>query len=166
MNVPISELPDHSRIWIYQAPRPLTTEEREVVAAELENFTADWKAHGTPLQAGFSVLHRRFIVLAVDETSQAATGCSIDDSVGVIRRLNDTLGIDFMDRMQVAFRSENNLVVSVNLPTFKEMIEAGDIDENTIVYNNLVNNLGEFRAQWEIPAGQSWHSRYLSTVKG
>lgn len=165
MNISLDKLPDHSRLWIYQAPRPLTLEECEVVAADLENFTADWQAHGKDLFAGYAVLYHRFIVLAVDETVQAATGCSIDDSVAVIRRLQDEIGIDLMDRMQIAFRSENNLVVSSDIKSFKEAVENGDVDEETIVFNNLVTNLGEFRSKWEVPAKDSWHTKYFSAVK-
>lgn len=164
MNVGLNKLPDHSRIWIYQAPRPLTIEESEVIAAELENFVADWKAHGKDLFAGYALLHHRFIVLGVDESIQPATGCSIDDSVAVIRRIQTTLNLDLMDRMQVAFRSENDLVVSVSLPEFKSLAQEGEITAETLVYNNLVQNLGEFRKSWEVPASQSWHQRYFVEV--
>lgn len=164
MNLPLNDLPDHSRIWIYQAPRPLTTEEREVIAAELENFTSDWQAHGKDLFSGYGVFHRRFIVLAVDENIQEATGCSVDESVKLIRKIQDEINLDLMDRMQITFRSENDLVVSVPMPEFKQMAEEGELDENTIVFNNLVTNLGEFRAKWEIAAKDSWHARFFSTV--
>ncbi len=165
MNIPLKDLPDHSRIWIYQAPRPLTTEEREVISAELENFVSDWQAHGKDLFAGYAVYHRRFIVLAVDETVQPATGCSVDDSVGLIQGLQKGLNIDLMDRMHIAFRSENDLVVSVSMNDFKQMISEGDVDENTPVFNNLVTDLGEFRRKWEVPAKDSWHARFFESVK-
>lgn len=161
MNLPLNKLPDHSRIWIYQSPRPLTAEEQEIVTANLENFTSEWQAHGKDLFAGYGVFHHRFIVLAVDESVEAASGCSVDDSVGAIRTLQQTLNLDLMDRMQVAFRSENNLVVSVKLNEFKQMMEDGELDGETIVFNNLVQNLGEFRTNWEIPASASWHSKYV-----
>lgn len=166
MNVPFEKLPDHSRIWIYQAPRPLTVEEREVISANMENFTAGWKTHQKDLYAGYALLHRRFIVLAVDESLEPASGCSIDDSVSIIRRLQDELGLDLMDRLQITFRSENDLVVSAGLNDFKQMIRDGEIDENTIVFNNLVANLGEFRRNWEIKASDSWHSKYFASVNG
>lgn len=164
MNVGLEKLPNHSRIWIYQAPRPLTVEEREVIAAELENFVADWKAHGKELFAGYALLHRRFIVLAVDESVQPATGCSIDDSVAVIRKIQDQINLDLMDRMQIAYRSENDLVVSADMASFKSMAMEGEIDENTMVFNNLVSNLGEFRTEWEVPAKDSWHNKYFAKV--
>ncbi len=165
MNVPIKDLPDHCRIWIYQAPRALTVEEREVVSAELENFTSDWQAHGKDLYAGYQIFYRRFILIAVDETVQPATGCSVDESVSLIQKLQKDINLDLMDRLQVAFKSENDLVVSVKLDEFKKLVEEGDVDESTIVFNNLVSNLGEFRNNWEVKASESWHSRYFQSVE-
>ena len=33
--------------------------------------------------------------------------------------------------------------------------------ENTIVFNNLVNNIEEYNESWEVPAMDSWHSRFF-----
>ncbi len=35
------------------------------------------------------------------------------------------------------------------------------ISENTIVFNNLVNNKQEYLEFWEVPASESWHSRFF-----
>jgi hypothetical protein len=35
------------------------------------------------------------------------------------------------------------------------------VTENTIVFNNLVNNIEEFNESWEVPAMDSWHSRFF-----
>lgn len=164
MNIGLDKLPNHSRLWIYQSTRPLTVEEEEVISAELENFVSDWKAHGSDLYAGYGLYHHRFVVLAVDESVQGATGCSIDDSVGIIRKIQENLDIDLMDRMQITFRSNSNLVVSASMASFKQMVEEGDIDENTMVFNNLVTNLGEFKSNWEVPAKDSWHAKYFKHV--
>ena len=33
--------------------------------------------------------------------------------------------------------------------------------KNTIVFNNLVNSIGEYQEFWEVPASESWHSRFV-----
>lgn len=164
MTTHLKSLPESARVWIYQAPRSLTVAEREYVTASLENFTEDWHAHGKSLRTGYALMHRRFIVLAVDESQQPASGCSIDDSLALIRKLSEELNIDFLDRMQVAFRSENNMVVSVPLNEFKGLIESGDITAETIVFNNLITDLHSFYNRWEVPARESWHARYFKKV--
>jgi hypothetical protein len=154
--------PDSSRVWIYAAPRPLTQEEYEFICARLENFIDDWAAHGSKLAATFSVLHRRFIVVAVDERPQDASGCSIDACVHEIQAIGESLEIDFFNRLRVVYRDENNnLVVSCSIPELKEMIAEHDFPNDTPVFDNTIQNLGQLRNNWEIPAKKSWISKYL-----
>jgi hypothetical protein len=35
------------------------------------------------------------------------------------------------------------------------------VSENTIVFNNLLNTLGELKDFWEVPASESWHNRFF-----
>jgi hypothetical protein len=46
----------------------------------LQAFLENWAAHGTSLVSLISK-YNRFIILAVDQDVQSATGCSIDASV-------------------------------------------------------------------------------------
>lgn len=157
--------PDHTKIWIYAAPRPITQDEYEFICARLENFIDDWAAHGAKLTASFTVLHRRFIVIAVDEGPQNATGCSIDSCVHEIQAIGKILGIDFFNRLQVIYRDEtNNLVVSCTISELKEMVADHDFPKNTPIFDNSIQTLGQLRTQWEVPAINSWIGRYLKPV--
>lgn len=162
MYVHFDQMEDDSRIWIYQATRPFTLEEEELTSALLQNFTEDWAAHGTPLKSSFVILHHRFIVLCVDENQAAASGCSIDSSVGVIREIQKVTGIDMFDRLNIAFRADSGLVVSAKTSDFKAMIEAGDITPETIVFDNTVANLAELKTKWETAAKNTWVDRYFA----
>ena len=158
-------LPDHSKTWIYAAARPLAIEEYEFICARLSNFIGDWAAHGAKLKAEFEILHSRFIVIAVDEGPQNATGCSIDSCVHEIQAIGKELGIDFFNRLQVVYRDENNnLVVSCSIAELKQMIAELDFPINTPVFDNTVQTLGQLRTNWEVPAKQSWIARYFSPV--
>ncbi|MFY8187233.1 MAG: ABC transporter ATPase, partial [Flavobacterium sp.] len=35
------------------------------------------------------------------------------------------------------------------------------VNENTIVFNNLANTVGEWYEYWEVPANESWHARFF-----
>jgi hypothetical protein len=35
------------------------------------------------------------------------------------------------------------------------------VTSKTIVFNNLINTKGEFEEFWEVPAEESWHSRFF-----
>ena len=46
MYIPFEQLPDQSRVWVYQANRPLTGEEMEQIRSFLKNEMNAWAAHG------------------------------------------------------------------------------------------------------------------------
>ena len=90
MLVDFNTLPEHSRVWIYQANRSFSEEELTEIKQKLDTFITNWTAHGADLNAGYDIRYKRFIILAVDQTSQSATGCSIDASVRFIQQLEQT----------------------------------------------------------------------------
>ena len=53
MFVSFYELPDSSRIWIYQCNRELTEKEISEIKKLAENFVGEWTAHQQTLHAGF-----------------------------------------------------------------------------------------------------------------
>lgn len=160
MYVPFEEMPDHSRIWIYQSNRKFSDEEVQVIEQKLQEFTEQWVAHSTPLQTSFTVKYNRFIVLVVDQEVHAASGCSIDASVHVIQDLEKQFEVDLMDKMNVTFRT-GEFIAYKDLADFKKMAKSKAVSAETIVFNNLVNDLGEFKDFWEVPAAESWHSRFF-----
>src|SRR5205809_7292432 len=103
MHKPFESLPDHARTWIYQANRKLTSQEVKSLSESLTQMCEQWAAHGTPLHTAFMIAHDHFVVLAVDETANGASGCSIDGSVRVLKNLQQTMGLDLFDRTLAAF---------------------------------------------------------------
>ena len=80
MYVPFDTLPDESKIWIYQSNRKLSDNEMNEIEADLKAFLENWAAHGKPLEASYQLRYNRFIIIAVNQETQPATGCSIDAS--------------------------------------------------------------------------------------
>lgn len=160
MYIPIEDLPETSKVWIYQSNRKLASEEQEMITTKLTDFISNWEAHGNPLQASFLIKYDRFIIIAVDQTHQAATGCSIDASVKLIQEIEATLKIDLLDKMNVTFRVGEH-IAHKTLIDFKKMAKEKAVTANTIVFNNLVNTLGEWHENWEVPASESWHNRFF-----
>ncbi|MGB0897305.1 MAG: ABC transporter ATPase [Flavobacteriaceae bacterium] len=161
MLVEFKSLPDHSKVWIYQCNRRFTEEELVSVRTKNSEFLENWSAHGTSLQAGFEIKYERFIIIAVNQDQQSATGCSIDASVRFIQELERDLGVELMDKMNVAFK-QGEFVNFKSLLDFKQMAKSGAIGKKTIVFNNLVTNIAEYNDNWEVPASESWHSRFFN----
>lgn len=160
MYVPFETLPEESRIWIYQSNRKFSDEEVAEIEGSLKNFLENWAAHGAGLEASYQIKYNRFIILAINQSIQAATGCSIDASVQFIQTLEQKYNVDLLDKMNVTFKLGEHIAYKP-LIDFKKMAKEKAVSANTIVFNNLVNTVGEWQDYWEVPAGESWHSRFF-----
>lgn len=157
----IREMPDHARIWVYQSDRTFAPREKVFIEEQLAAFTGQWAAHGKQLLAAYSIERNQFIVLAVDESHHQASGCSIDSSVAVIRHIEQQTGVRLLDRSQVAFL-DDDLVKVRPFNQLKAAVQNGEIREDTPVFNNAIQNAGEWKRQWVQPAAATWLSRYFS----
>ncbi|MBU2975905.1 MULTISPECIES: ABC transporter ATPase [Zobellia] len=160
MLVEFNTLPSASRIWIYQGSRSFTETELEEIQKELDAFITEWTAHGSQLKAGYEIKYRRFIVLALDQSATAASGCSIDASVHFIQHLEKKYNVELLDKMNVSYKQGEHIAYKP-LVDFKKMAKQKAVSKNTIVFNNLVTNKEEYQEHWEVPASESWHSRFM-----
>jgi hypothetical protein len=147
---------EHSRVWIYQSDKELNGEQVKQVTSLLNQFTAEWTAHTHQLKAKAEVRYNRFLILIVDESQAGASGCSIDKSVNFLKRLEQEFDINLFDRFNFAYR-EGNEVLSAPRHEFEELLKSGRINKETIVFNNLVQDLGQLGTKWEVPFKDSWH---------
>jgi len=145
-----------SRVWIYQSDRKLTDLEVQQIQPELDKFTTNWTAHNNQLKAKGEVRYNRFFILIVDESQAGASGCSIDKSVHFMQQVQQHLGINLFDRFNLAYR-EGEEVLSLPRHDFEAKLKDGSINKETVVYNNLVQNLTELETKWEVPFKDSWH---------
>jgi hypothetical protein len=160
MLVDFNILPETSRVWIYQANRSFSENELEEISYKLDTFIKNWTAHGSDLQAGYEIKYKRFIVLALNQNLNAASGCSIDASVHFIQQLEQAYNVDLMDKMNVSYK-QGEFVAYKSLVDFRKMAKQKAVSKNTIVFNNLVTNKAEYLENWEVPAKDSWHSRFV-----
>ncbi len=160
MYVPFENLPVESKIWIYQSNRRFTDDELNAIEVDLRSFVDSWAAHGTSLEASYLLMYNRFIILAVNQDIQMATGCSIDKSVSFIQEIEQKHEVDLLDKMNVTFKLGEH-IAHKPLIDFKKMAKDKAVSENTIVFNNLVNTIEEWNDNWEVPAKDSWHSRFF-----
>jgi len=160
MIVSFDSLPQTSRIWIYQCNRSFSDSELEEISKKLTAFLEGWTAHGADLQSGFEIKYKRFIVIALDQKVNTATGCSIDASVKFIQELETEYKVDLMDKMNVSYK-QGEYIAYKSLTDFKKMAKDKAVSKNTIVFNNLVNTKAEYLEFWEVPVSESWHSRFV-----
>lgn len=161
MYVDFNELPENSRVWIYQADREFSLEEVELISAKAMLFVDQWTRHGDDLKGSFTIKYNQFLVIAVDEGFNNVSGCSIDASVRFVQQIEQAINIDMMDKMNISFRSGEHINL-VKMNQFKEFVKADKINGDTIVFNNMISSKAELQNAWEVTAKDSWHKRFLN----
>ena len=146
-----------SKVWIYQSSRQFTPNEVIEIQQQLDEFTAQWAAHGHQLKAKAEIPYGFFIVFIVDQDVALSTGCSIDASVRVIKKIEQTYGVDLFNRFNMAYKLGEEVHL-INKEDFETLITIKQITAQTIVFNNLAANLEDYQQKWEVPLADSWHN--------
>jgi hypothetical protein len=158
-------LPDSARLWIFGVERDLSVEERERLLSEVDAFLSGWKAHGHPLAAAREWRYDRFLLVAVDDRMEPPSGCSIDALVRILRGLESSLGLRLLGGGDIWMRegTMRGEIIRVSRAEFRELGARGEVGPGTTVFDLSLTRLSDLRAgRWELSAGESWHSRYLS----
>ena len=151
----MQDLRDESKIWIYQAERALSETEIRLITPLFLSFCENWTAHNNQLKASFEIIQNQFIVLAVDESLNTASGCSIDKSVAFLKSISEQLGISLFERMKMAYL-KNETLSTIHYNDIQKAFEDGLINEETPFYNNNVQSLGEYRKSFLSPLKNHW----------
>ena len=154
---------ENSRVWVYQSDRKLTDIEVQQIKILLDNFTTGWTAHNNHLKAKAEIRYNRFLILMVDERQAGASGCSIDKSVNFMKQIGEEFNINLLDRFNLAYRDGDDVLSAPRQP-FEEMVKQGSINTDTIVFNNMVQNLKELQTKWEVPFKESWHIQLFGSL--
>ena len=156
-------LDDSARVWVHVANRRMTKDEACKVQLHLDQFVAGWQAHGAALTAQALVVNGWMVVLAVDERTQQATGCSIDASVSALEQIESLhpsmADLDVFDRMAVLHRPAFGTTwTRTPLSTFWAQRKAGLLDDSEHVFDTTVSTLGELKTRGVVPMAASWHA--------
>lgn len=159
--VNFAELPDAARIWVYGSDRDLSDEESSRLIAAVDQFLAQWAAHGVPLHSARRWDEGRFLTIGVDSTKEGASGCSIDGLYRALKGLEPSLGARIVTSGLVYFRGRDGRIHSVTRDEFSALAAEGEIDGDTQVYDLSVTSLREWRARFSSRARDSWHASLM-----
>ena len=141
------QLASDSRVWVYQSNRPFSENEKVQLTEAFKVFVDSWAAHGSKLVADATIIGDYFVVLAVDEKTAMASGCSIDSSVKFIKSVGQQLNIDFFNRLKLVVKKDSEI----------KMISFSDLDQfkDWKIYNTLVNTVDKLNNSFLIPVEES-----------
>jgi hypothetical protein len=157
---PISELSEESKVWMFQANRFITVPEQKNITADLSGFLNTWTAHNVDLLAASVLLHDLVLVVAVEEVIAGASGCSIDKLFRFVKELEVKYGIQFFDRMRVAYKLNENIAES-SVADFEKLIEENLVSESTLVLNTLLQDLKSVKHHLFLPLKETWLNKYF-----
>lgn len=150
----LPQFPDEARIWMYTSNRMVSESEQSQLTVEITAFLEQWAAHGTQLLAACAWLNEYQLVIALDESQAGASGCSIDSQTRFLRQLGEQHAIDWFNRMQLVLEIDGKR----QLVSFFELSEFPD----ALLYDGLVQRLGDVRHNWPIKVGESRYSHLVS----
>ena len=155
----LRSLPRDSRVWIFTLDREISGDELKNLQKMLGEFVASWKAHGKPVRAGVEITYGRFVVVAADSSASEVSGCSIDSMYRSAKDLAQKSGAGLLDIGDIVFR-EDGIIRCMPRLEFSEYVRNQRVNGSTIVFDNLVQTLGDYaNGKWEIPFASAWHAR-------
>ena len=154
MYIEFNDMSSDSKLWIYQAHRQMTNKEIIKIKTELCDFCSNWESHGKIVKSSFQ-LHEWFIFLLVDESDFITSGCSIDLSVKLIRKIALSYDINFFNRTNIAYVKNDTIQVST-LQDFKKIMT-----NKTIMYDNSITRKEQLNDAWRVRVGDTWLSKFL-----
>lgn len=158
------DLAPHSRVWIFQANRFLSDEEVDALNKEMTPFIQGWASHGNDLYGAHKVEYNLFLIVAVDEQRAPASGCSIDKLMQKVQTLNQQFGVDFLDRLTIAYEDASTKIHLAHMGEFKTLMASDKVTSQTTVYNNLIETVGELETNWRTKVQNSWHKNLLQII--
>lgn len=155
------QLNDSDRIWIFSSSNDLNSQIQDQIITQIESFLSQWEAHGKELVSRVWIENDRFIIIAVNESFEKASGCSIDKMMKFISQIEQRFELNLTDRSLIYYENENESIISQKFNEIRGSVNSGKISENTIIYNTAINSGSQFKNDWKLKAGESWISKYF-----
>ena len=159
--VSIDTLPDDARTWVFGATPALDADAAGRLLADVDAHLADWSAHGAPLTVGRALDEQRFLVIAVDQRTAGASGCSIDGLFRVLQRAEAGYGVSLVAGGRVFWRDAHGVVQGGTREDFRATAAAAQVNLESRVFDTTVGTLGALRSEFEKRAAESWHAQLM-----
>ena len=160
MYVSFNLLPPNAKVWIYQSGSNLSSKDVELIEKEVKLFLNNWSSHNKEIESSYEIRYNRFLIIGLNEDINSASGCSIDKSVNFIKNLQSILKVNFLNRLDVAYKIGNE-INTISLLEFQNMIRENKLSKDSIVYNNMIDTKKLYLNNWETTIENSWHKKYL-----
>lgn len=150
------------RIWIYVISKELNADQLQQLHTNAIDFVSEWTAHENKLTSSCEIYKNRMLIIKVDETGFGASGCSIDKLHRFIKEQENLFNIELLNRLIVVYEENGNPIVT-HASKIKDLLAAGTINENTMVYDNTISSSLQM-TEWKKALKNTWLNKYLPAI--
>jgi hypothetical protein len=160
MYLPFDQMPEYSRVWVYQADQKLSESDEKLIRDRMKSFCEGWNTHGNLMPTSYEIVDSQILIMAVDESNLGASGCSIDSSVRTLRELENNLNINLTDQGKISLRRPTGELKVISALGVKSKVNSGEIDLETEVINPMIRIKSDLQNLWQ-PVQNSWLNKYF-----
>ena len=121
-----ADTPVTARAWVYGAQRALEGDEVERLNRHMDAFLAEWRSHGREIEPSWTLVHKQFLVIGVDETAMSLSGCSIDSMFHAVEAFGTSADLDFSrSGNHIFYRDSEGQVARVDRLSFSDVVRSG-----------------------------------------
>jgi len=162
MNVNFSEfenLEDSATIKFYSLSGNKSEDELEPLISVVRELLNQWQTDGKIRNgAAAFLLNRTFLAIAYETTAGDVSGCTKDSLTHLLQDFEKRLGISILNSPRFSVLLDSS-VQHMGMKDFKELRASGKINDSTIVFDHLIQNLGEARRNgFEKSVNNSWYA--------
>lgn len=157
----LNSFPDDARVWVYASNRLLTANEQEQINHKANQFINGWSSHERKMDASFQIIKNLFLVLALNESQHAASGCGIDKSVAFFKSIESDHGISLFNRLQIEVETPEGMHIT-NKSEVSQWLKEGKINAQTKTFNKQVTTKHQFDQGFQIPLSEAWFFQSVS----
>jgi hypothetical protein len=137
----IKAFPQNSPIWIFGFEKDLKPKHLEEIAQLLNQFIDSWHSHGNCVSSTFAVIDTRFLLVIADPQ---VSGCGKDSLMRAIGDITVKTGATLANSLDIFYRSDSGKICLASRSEFQNLLESGEISEQTSVFNLGINQLSHF----------------------
>lgn len=155
-------LPDSATVRIVTVEGGLAPDRAPAVLAVLREVLGQWQASGS-IQAGAAdaLAGGAFVMVAFAPTKGSISGCTRDQLTHTLLGFEQMLGRAVLNAPRCIAQTAQGMAW-MSPAAFRAAAAAGQVGADTVVYDLLVESLGDVRAgRFETTAGASWYARLL-----
>ncbi|MBP6183557.1 MAG: hypothetical protein KA479_01360 [Saprospiraceae bacterium] len=149
------EMPDSSRLWIFQSVEPFKLNDHQLLELIVRPFLAQWKAHQQQVLAKAEILYDHFLVVVADESQTPVSGCAGDALHHMIQDVALRMEKNLLDRLALPIIT-NHRIHFYSRKSILNAIADGELSETLLLIDPTVKTLGEWKNRWIVPLKGSW----------